>query len=73
MNVYTATHNGTTVSIYNALNGNLVNSRHMQGPIEQCVCAGDILSITVKVSNNTKYLKVYKMPNFVELSSRVVS
>lgn len=73
MNVYTATHNGTTVSIYNALTGSLVTSRQMQGPIEQCVCSGDILSVVVRTGANTKYSKTYRVPNFTELSSRVVS
>ena len=61
---YTAFSQGSTVKIFNALTGVMVVSREMGDEILSCVCAGNVLTLTVKISATGRYLKVFKLPNF---------
>lgn len=68
-NTYTAVSDGNNVRIYNALNGTLVNVRNIGNPVLTCVCAGDILTLTVQLSPHTRYMYTYKLPNFTQINS----
>jgi hypothetical protein len=68
-NIYTAVSDGNNVRIYNALNGTLVNTRNMGNTILSCVCAGDVLTLTVQLSPHTRYLYTYKLPHFAQINS----
>lgn len=61
---YTAFSQGSTVKIFNALTGVMVASREIGDEILSCVCAGNVLTLTVKISATGRYLKVFKLPNF---------
>lgn len=68
-NVYTAVSDGTYVRIYNALNGTQLMSRNMGSQVLTCVCVGDVLTVTLQVSPHSRYVQVYKLPGFTQMSS----
>jgi hypothetical protein len=68
-NVYTAVSDGNYVRIYNALNGTQVMTRNMGNLILSCVCAGDVLTVTVQISPHSRYMYTYKLPGFTQISS----
>jgi hypothetical protein len=68
-NIYTAVGDGNYVRIYNALNGTQVNTRNMGNPVLTCVCAGDVLTVTIQLSPHTRYLYTYKLPHFNLINS----
>lgn len=68
-NVYTAVSDGTHVKIYNALNGVQLMTRNMGSTILTCVCVGDVLTVTLQVSPHSRYVYIYKLPQFTQMSS----
>lgn len=68
-NTYTAFAQGSTVRIYNALTGLQVLTRDAGGEILSCVCAGNVLSLTIQASAATKFMKTYKLPSFELINS----
>lgn len=68
-NVYTAVSDGTYVRIYNALNGTQLMSRNMGSQVLTCVCVGDVLTVTLQISPHNRYVQVYKLPGFTQMSS----
>lgn len=68
-NVYTAVSDGTYVRIYNALNGIQLMTKNMGSPVLTCVCAGDVLTVTLQISPHSRYMHVYKLPHFTQISS----
>lgn len=68
-NVYTAVADGTNVKVFNALNGIHIMTRNIGYQILTCVCAGDVLSVTVQMSPHTRYAYTYKLPHFNQISA----
>ncbi len=68
-NIYTAFAQGSTVKIYNALTGIQVLTREAGGEILSCVCAGNVLTLTIQASAATKFIKTYKLPSFEMINS----
>lgn len=63
-NTYTAFSQGSIVKIYNALTGVQALMRDVGDPIISCVCAGNVLTLTVQATATTRFIKIYKLPNF---------
>jgi hypothetical protein len=68
-NIYTAFAQGSIVRVYNALTGVQALTRDAGGEILSCVCAGNVLSLTIQASAATKFLKTYKLPSFELINS----
>jgi hypothetical protein len=72
-NIYTAFAQGSIVKIYNALTGVQALTRDVGDNIISCVCAGNVLTLTVQVSAATKFIKTYKLPSFELINSIPIS